>query len=333
MSATATVAITTVQQFVEGEYFAHVGASLAKSTVAGYKKAWRAYSKHFDGQSLDLRTCDCQAIMRAIAAENPHLNSTSLCHIKAFFSGVWSHGLRMGSTGTNPWSAVKLPKAPEAGETVAYSPEEIMAMINTLATIPPYDLLVMFFAYTGVRKSEARGAQWRDFDATTSTLSVDRAVWGTEVKPTKNRSSKAPIPVVPALAARLVEFRGKKPASAFIFPNSEGGSLNLDNAARRFIIPALSKANIRWAGYHAFRRGLATLLHSQGIPDKEIQRILRHGDVGTTMRCYVKALPDSVRNAMANVNFEGNSTAPSVITGNATSETWTSPRGDDTLQK
>ncbi len=51
-------------------------------------------------------------------------------------------------------------------------------------------------------------------------------------------------------------------------------------------------------GWHAFRRGLATTLHQLGIPDKEIQGILRHGNVAITQASYIKCVAESQVNAL-----------------------------------
>lgn len=55
---------------------------------------------------------------------------------------------------------------------------------------------------------------------------------------------------------------------------------------------------------HAFRRGLATNLHALGIPDKEIQAILRHSNISVTQSCYIKALTESQVSAMDLVGEE-----------------------------
>lgn len=65
-----------------------------------------------------------------------------------------------------------------------------------------------------------------------------------------------------------------------IFQAGNGSPLNLTNLARRVIAPLCPK----WHGWHAFRRGLATNLHALGIPDKEIQAILRLSDVARTLQ-------------------------------------------------
>ncbi|HTZ48481.1 MAG TPA: tyrosine-type recombinase/integrase, partial [Verrucomicrobiae bacterium] len=55
---------------------------------------------------------------------------------------------------------------------------------------------------------------------------------------------------------------------------------------------------LRWHGWHAFRRGLATNLHTLGVDDKTIQAILRHSNVGLTMNVYVKSVGESQVSAM-----------------------------------
>jgi len=45
------------------------------------------------------------------------------------------------------------------------------------------------------------------------------------------------------------------------------------------VLRRFTKAGIRWHGWHAFRRGLATNLHRLGVSDKIVQKILRHSGV------------------------------------------------------
>jgi hypothetical protein len=75
-----------------------------------------------------------------------------------------------------------------------------------------------------------------------------------------------------------------------MFLSQVGTPINLDAMARDVIAPALAKRDLRWCGWHAFRRGLATNLHRLGVQDKTIQRILRHSNVGVTQKCYIKTV-------------------------------------------
>ena len=55
---------------------------------------------------------------------------------------------------------------------------------------------------------------------------------------------------------------------------------------------------LRSSSATGFSQGLAMNLHELGIPDKVIQAILRHEDVKTTQRSYIKAVPSVVTEAM-----------------------------------
>jgi len=72
----------------------------------------------------------------------------------------------------------------------------------------------------------------------------------------------------------------------------------LDNLADRVIKPVFKANGLEWKGWHAYRRGLATNLHELGVPDIVIQAILRHEDVSTTQRSYIKTVPEVVTAAM-----------------------------------
>src|SRR5262249_17807808 len=49
-----------------------------------------------------------------------------------------------------------------------------------------------------------------------------------------------------------------------------------------------------WRGWHAARHGLGSNLYRLGVPEKVIQRILRHANVSTTATYYIKTAADDV---------------------------------------
>jgi integrase len=59
------------------------------------------------------------------------------------------------------------------------------------------------------------------------------------------------------------------------------------------LAPAFALKKIGWHGLHAFRRGLATNLHTLGVADKDIQAILRHPTLALTMNIYVKSVNEA----------------------------------------
>jgi integrase len=89
------------------------------------------------------------------------------------------------------------------------------------------------------------------------------------------------------------------PTVGWVFAASRGKKpIRMDNLSKREIKPDLKKAKVKWHGWHAFRRGLATNLSELDVPDPVIRRMLRHGDIETTQGHYRKVLPKSARKAM-----------------------------------
>jgi integrase len=133
------------------------------------------------------------------------------------------------------------------------------------------------------------------------------------------------VPVIRILGVALEAHRERTGRLAVgpIFRGGTGEPLHLDNLAKRVIIPRIEKCvkcrksklehkpeghlfeldkSLRWKGWHAFRRGLATNLNTLGVESKTIQAILRHGNVNITMNIYVKAVAESQVNAMDLIN-------------------------------
>jgi integrase len=309
-----------VADFVEKTFLAKgKERGLRDSTMKGYRDVWNDHVKNrLDGLTLrQFRTVHGEQMLSRIAHDTG-LSRNSLKRIKSFLSGVFKQAKRLGILdGVNPIMDVSVPRSKEPAETWAYSLDEINKMLAVLDE--PARTVVLVAAFTGLRKGEIRGLCWEDFDG--KELWVNRSMWNGITNPPKTRKSAAPVPVVAELADALEDRRQKigKLAVGPIFTSGGKQPLNLDNLARRDIIPAIEKCakcrqsradhkpeahmfeldkNLAWHGWHSFRRGLATNLHALGVDDKTIQAILRHSNIGLTMNVYVKSVPASGVNAM-----------------------------------
>jgi integrase len=313
-----------VTEFVDTIYLPeYVEKRLRAASLKQYRDVYNNHLKIRLGKLTlrTFRTVHGEQMLADIAAK-AKLGRSSLRHCKAFLSGCFKQAKRLGILdGQNPVQDVSIPRVPEAEQdTYAYSLPEIKAM---LAMLPePARTIVLTAAFTGLRKSELRGLTWASYNG--EQLSVDRSVWNSTVSEPKTKRSRSPIPVVPLLSEALEAHRlraGKLAQPELpIFQAGNGQPLNLDNIARRVIIPALSPCAVcqqqesehlpdghafernknlpLWHGWHAFRRGLATNLHTLGVADKDIQAILRHSNIGLTMNVYVKSVNESQVSAM-----------------------------------
>jgi integrase len=212
------------------------------------------------------------------------LSHTSLKHIKSFLSGAFVRAKRQGALdGENPMRDAGVPAGIASKETYAYSLEEVKIMMRLVPE--PARTVIATAAFSGLTKSELRGARWEDFVG--DELFVSRAVWGRHIGEPKTAARKASVPVIPQLMGALTAHGQRDLRREYIFAAANGAPLNLDNLVTRVIRPALKNSEIKWRGWHAFRRGLATNLHHLGVPDKTIQGILRHANVSTTQKHYI----------------------------------------------
>jgi integrase len=285
-----TATTQTAANFIEHVYFPHVeqAAKLAPSTIFGYK---HIFTKHLRDRLANVRLCDFstgtgQGLLNRIA-EEAKLSHTSLKHIKWFLVAAINYAKQVDAflAAGNPMEYCEVPEGIATEQTKAYSLKEISSMIAALEHEPLAGAVIATAAFTGLRRSELRGLRWSDFRD--GQFFITRTVWNTsERDKTKTIDAKAPVPVLKSLAKILEPHRG----DGYVFAGPKNGRpLNLANLARRVIVPKLNAAGVQcWSGWHGFRRGLATNLYELGEDETTIQAILRHADVKTTRRHYIK---------------------------------------------
>ena len=94
-------------------------------------------------------------------------------------------------------------------------------------------------AFTGVRRGELRGMFWENYKD--GEFLIARSIWnGINTNP-KSKKSRAPVPIIPQLAAKLSAHRNAQhnPISGPVFRNSAGKPVDPDSILRRQILTAL----------------------------------------------------------------------------------------------
>jgi integrase len=272
-------------------------SGLSPSTVVGYKKIFDDYlnTRLGDTRLFDFDAAAAQRLLREIADTQKKEDGSKLAHrtlknIKHFMSAVITFAIQEGALKMehNPIQLIKVPEGAKTNPTRAYDLNEIAKMMEVLPE--PANTVVATAAFTGLRRGEIRGLKWQDLDAANAQVFVRQTVWRTvERDRAKTKASEAPVPLVPMVEKLLEAHRNGFPPGDYIFIGEKlGRSLNLENLARRVIAPKLKKAGVRWAGWHGFRRGLATNLYAIGTDEKIIRDICRHANVEVTRAHYIK---------------------------------------------
>jgi len=316
-----------VSDFIEGVFLPRVQREKRASTYKNYRDIFRIHVKPRLGEITlrQFRCCNGETLLRDVARQAKTKDGRPLGHntlerIKSFLSGAFKNARRIGAIDTpNPMTDTSVLGGTAPGVTPFYTLPEIRSMLAALRE--PARTVVLTAAFTGLRQGELRGLVWKDF--TGKTLAVERSVWNGIVNKPKTTCSAASIPVVAQLRDGLESHRlrmGELAAPDLpIFQSGIGTPMNLANLAKRVIVPKIEKCakcrkakhahkpeshlfeldrTLHWKGWHAFRRGLATTLHQLGVPDREIQAILRHSHVSITQASYIKSVAESQVNAL-----------------------------------
>lgn len=291
-----------MSDFIESIYFPRQSAidpktgvaRLKSSTLFGYRHLFNRHVKpNLNGEMM--RHMDLQAAQRLMdkIASSVSLSSRSLQHIRWFLKAVFDVAQlekAYDENRVNPFEKVELPRTTKRSTPTRYATlDNVLDMLDVLDDTPA--TVVALAAFSGLRKSEIQGLKWGDIKD--RHINVQRTAWRTtQYEDTKTEASRDSVPIVPQLAEYLEAHRSGHPDEAHLFvapkDESKNRPLDLHNLANRVIRPALAKKNIPWCGWHGFRRGLATNLHTLGVEDKDVQAILRHADVAVTQRSYIR---------------------------------------------
>jgi integrase len=189
---------------------------------------------------------------------------------------------------------------------------EMMGLIEDETT----RLLIAPAGYQGLAKSEIQGLVWESYDRDKSEIKVTSGIVNGKRGEPKTEDRKEPIPLLSQVRDMLDLYRLRlgNPSTGVMFATKAGTPPSLHNIFTRKIGPILNACAecrktrkkhrladhefrrrqdlVEWHGWHAFRRGTASNLYELGIPDLTIQRILRHGNVNTTRKSYIKHRDD-----------------------------------------
>jgi integrase len=310
-------ATLTVAEYAENFYLPRIEREFKPSTAAGYRTFWKTYlmsQREMQLRLRDFRCVDATNLLAAIHYKHGISRST-LKRVKSILSGIFTYAKQQGALdGPNPIEDAAIPRAAKGPqETYAISAEDVLAILSILERAGECQaraaVALMFFA--GLRPGEARGVCWEDYDG--QKLTVRRAIWHTHVTDPKTAGSAKPVPVIEPLRSilhELREYNGNK-AVGPILRGPTGIPLNLDNLAKRRLVPALKNPKnypapenaklLVWRGWYSLRRGIATLTSSIERDPMAAKGLLRHSSVNTTLKHYIKEVPEVTERAMQKV--------------------------------
>jgi integrase len=271
--------------------------NLKPSTVHGYKQVWNQHLKsHFGTLHLsDYKTHMMSVFLTGLAKT---LRPRTLNAIKWLASAIFAHAVATGNCETNPIrDAMVLGKTLGHGDTKSYTLEEMENVITALVDRVDAQLVMALSFFAGMRKGEIQGLQWSDVDE--RFIHVRRAFSRGVVGVPKSKKSVRSLPIIQPLRIPLMLWKSKAgDGVVWVFSNTEGGALNMDQFAREVIRPTLRKKGCEWKGFHAGRRGLGTVLRSLTGNSTAGRDVLGHATTQVTEGSYEHRLPEDALRGM-----------------------------------
>jgi integrase len=167
------------------------------------------------------------------------------------------------------------------------TPEQFQALLDKLSD--PHRTMVLLAGCTGIRACEVMGLKWGAVDWESLALDVRRSVVAGREGATKTEASEKPVPLDPALATALLNWRRKahwSGASDYVFAGDSGKARWQAMILKDHILPAAAKAKIGNVGWHTFRHTYRAMLKRCGSSLETQKELMRHPNLKTTSEIY-----------------------------------------------
>jgi integrase len=243
-----------------------------------------------------LTTLDVDSLLAAKARQG--CSPSTVRRIRAVLCQAIDQGVRWGYVTRN---VAKLSRSPKLtrNEGRTMSPQQVRIFLSALSGHPHESLYALLLA-TGLRRGEALGLRWVDYDEEFGTLQVcrqlQRLTSGLVAVETKTTTSRRSVNL-PRGIVGMLETRRKQQAkesinlgqewinSGYIFTTKLGTPLDPRNLLREFKGVCEAAGLGDWH-IHELRHSAASLMLAQGVKIQVVSDILGHASIRMTADVY-----------------------------------------------
>ena len=273
------------------------------TTIAFNKHISNTIADYFSGKAIQtLSGTDIQKYLIYLRTEyksplGQPLAPKTIRHHYATLSNIFSYAAKQEIILKNPMNKVDRPKT-QKKMVDAFTEEQARTFFGYLNECPmDFRCMMNLLITTGIRRGELMGLQWGDLDLDHYVISINRNVTytpdsGIVVSTPKTECSLRQIPLMPSVAALLLEFRNSSEWSKqdFLFPKKGNPALARDpNSITRRVKRFMKLHDLPDMSPHDLRHTCATLLLNKGADIKSVSEILGHSDASTTLNFYVRS--------------------------------------------
>lgn len=296
------------ETFAEQWFEEYAKVNLRPTSYARMKQLTKRVYPAIGHKRLDKITArDIQKFITDMLTNGRNLNNgkplsrkTAVHHL-SFISDVFSYAVRMGMLCDNPCRRVFVPKQ-EQEEKQIYTIEQVKILYENLKSEPmKYQAYLLLSVYSGYRRSEMLGLEWKDIDFEHDLIHVRRTSQYTSEKgiytdTTKTRKSKRVSKMPASIMNLLRQFKADQNEEARrlgtkwedydrLFTKWNGAPMN-PQTPFEWLKGYCERIGIPFRNIHSLRHLHASLLIFEGVDVVAVSEDMGHSVVGTTLNLY-----------------------------------------------
>ncbi len=248
-----------------------------------------------------------QAFINSLAKDGANektgkpLAPKTIKHHLSLISDVFTYAVKMEIVPDNPCSKVSIPKG-EVKEKQIYSQEEMALLLTKMDGEPlKYKAFFYLMAYSGFRRGEMLGLEWKDIDFENDIISIKRtsnqtAARGIYTDTTKTKRSQRTLKISPYIMDILKELKAEQDEEALKLGDywvdtdrlftKDNGEPQHPNTTYTWLKRFCERNGLPFHGLHSFRHFAASALISAGLDVTTVSGALGHCNSGTTLNIY-----------------------------------------------
>jgi integrase len=251
--------------------------------------------------SLALESIDRFMLQTHVNQLADRYNQDRVKQARSYLRSIFDEAIEQEFLMKDPSRKLKIPKNLRPKDKQVLNWDQLWLILAS--TSRRNRLLLMLDMTAALRPSELFALRWKSFDSL-NTLAITETVYRGVIRPFgKTKKSLGKVHLPDGLAHELLLWKAECPDSspdAFIFPNTDGGIMRVDNYRERVLKPLALRLGIPRLNFQILRRTMATQAQNMGSV-KDIQAHLRHAKADTTANEYMQELPESVQEMVGSV--------------------------------
>lgn len=275
---------------VADEWWEEHEPSLAYNTAKSYRPAKDRAKSEFPG--VYIRDITPQQVFAHIKQfSTSHADKTVRTQLM-IYNLIFRYAVERGYVSNNAARDLFIPRGLPKKKVSA--PSEVDIERVKKSTGCTFGMFAFWALYTGLRRGELLALDWKDVDLKNKVIHVTKSVYHAnnvpKIKEPKTATSIGSVPILNVLEQKIKKMPYKK---GIVFPNDCGGYMSETQFQRAWEL--YCKESGVASTPHQFRHAYATMLYEAGIPPEEMQILLRHAQLSTTMDVYTDIRDNKIK--------------------------------------